>query len=100
MRFSLRQAGSKTTLKALKELPHWSLLAVRIYNRCLMAKEIRLPYSGGVLEQPELLMQIFDVIYDEYSQIREDSARKAEREAKQKVGTNPPKRGWRRFLGR
>ena len=65
-----------------------------------MAKEVELPFSGGVLQQPELLMQMFDVIYDEYSQVREDNTRRAEQEAKRKAESSSSSKGWSRFLRR
>lgn len=63
--------------------PAWVILAIRLFNRCALAKEIRLPIEGGVDDQPELIMQMFEIIYQERSLWLEEKRKEIERKAEQ-----------------
>ena len=61
------EASRGLKLKGLEEIPRWIQLATKLYNRCLLAKEIELPCSGGVDQQPEYIMRILEIISEERS---------------------------------
>lgn len=48
----------------LDEIPSWIQRAILLYNRCAMfGTELTLPCDGGILDQPESLMQILETIH-------------------------------------
>ena len=60
------------------EIPIWTQQAISFYNRCsLFGSELALPCSGGVLDQPESLMQILETIH---AAVQEARIKKAEDE--------------------
>lgn len=52
-------------------VPDCARSALALYNRCVMLSEIALPEEGGVLDQNEMLMQLFEIIHHKVLEIRE-----------------------------
>ena len=67
-------------------MPLWVQRAIKLYNRCVMCKEIALPCAGGVLDQDELTMVIFEKIHGKKNQILADRMKQQTRQLKEKDG--------------
>ena len=70
----------------LDQIPLWIHRAILLYNRCVMfGGELALPCDGGVLDQPESLVQILETIH---TAVQEDRIRRYDDEqfnAKQRL---------------
>ena len=86
-------------LKNPDHIPTWCSSAIHLYNRCLLAQELELPCPGGVDDQPELIMQIFEIISDERNQFMNQQREKIERQTQSKVRKKSPG-GFRKWLRR
>jgi hypothetical protein len=60
-----------------------------------LAQELELPCPGGVDDQPELIMQMFEIISDERNQFMNEQRVKIERQTQSKVRKKSPgRRKW------
>jgi len=74
------EASRGLKLKGLDEIPRWIQLVVKLYNRCLLAKEIELPCSGGIDQQPEVIMRYLEIVSEERNAWLNQKQEKAKRD--------------------
>jgi len=84
-------------MKQSERIPDWALSAIHLYNRCLLTNEMKLPSIGGVEDQSERIMQMFEIISDERHQFMQQQQSKIDQESKRKVQRKP---FYRRLLHR
>ena len=87
MRTYLIGLGGSHGLAKLKEvdtIPNWIKSSIHLFNRCMLFKDIELPYPGGLLYQPELLLEIFEIIAAERSLWLEEQRERARKESELK----------------
>lgn len=64
--------------EVLGSTPQWIREIIHLYNRCVIfGTELALPCSGGILDQPEGLLQVLETIH---FAVQEDRIRKQEDE--------------------
>jgi len=44
--------------------PEWVSASMRLYNRCVVFHELRLPEEGGLFEQKEIYLQILEQVHE------------------------------------
>lgn len=77
-------------IKDSDHIPSWCSSAIHLYNRCLLAQELELPCLGAVDDQPELIMQMFEIISDERNQFMNQQREKIERLTQSKTRKKSP----------